>query len=148
MARGDSKNVAEYDLRSGDGAYNNSADAFAFLLVTNTFASLDANTVLNAASFTGATIGGNYAGKTALAGVTWTRAANVSKLDYTDITFAADGANPIDAKCLAILNDTSAADDCLKIVDLTTDGTTAVDTTQGFTLTVNAAGAFTITANV
>ena len=148
MARGDSKKVSEYDLKSGDGAYNNSADTFSWLLVTDTFASIDANTALNAASFTAATIGGNYAGKTALTTVTWTRAANVSTLDYDDVTFAADGANPVDAKCLVILNDTSAADDAFKIVDLTTDGTTAVDLTQGFTMTINASGSGTITTNV
>lgn len=149
MARGDSKKVSEYDLKSGDGAYNNSSDTFAYLLVTNTFASIDANTALNAASFTGATVGGNYAGKTALAGVTWTRAANVSTLDFNDISIAADGSNPTDAKCLVILNDTSAADDAFKIVDLTTDGTTAVDLTAGdFTYTVNASGSATVTTNV
>jgi len=148
MARGDSKKVSEYDLKSGDGAYNNSSDTFSWLLVTDTFASIDANTALNAASFTAATIGGNYAGKTALTTVTWTRAANVSTLDYDDVTFAADGANPVDAKCLVILNDTSAADDAFKIVDLTTDGTTAVDLTQGFTMTINASGSGTITTNV
>ena len=148
MARGDSKKVSEYDLKSGDGAYNNSSDTFAWLLVTDTYASIDEDTALNAASFTAATIGGNYAGKTALTTVTWTRAANVSTLDYDDVTFAADGANPVDAKCLVILNDTSAADDAFKIVDLTTDGTTAVDLTQGFTMTINASGSGTITTNV
>ncbi len=149
MARGDSKKVSEYDLKSGDGAYNNSSDTFAYLLVTNTYASIDANTALNAASFTGATVGGNYAGKTALTGVTWTRSANVSTLDFNDISIAANAGNPTDAKCLVILNDTSAADDAFKIVDLTTDGTTAVDLTAGdFTYTVNASGSATVTTNV
>ena len=149
MARGDSKKVSEYDLKSGDGAYNNSSDTFAYLLVTNTYASIDANTALNAASFTGATVGGNYAGKTALTGVTWTRAANVSTLDFNDISIAADGSNPTEAKCLVILNDTSAADDAFKIVDLTTDGATAVDLTAvDFTYTVNASGSATVTTNV
>jgi len=148
MARGDSKKVAEYDFQSGLGTYNNSTNTFAWLLVTNTYASLDANTVLNAASVTGATIGGNYAGKTSLASVTWSRAGAVSTLDFADITFAADASNPIDAKCLVIMNDTIAGDPLLKIVDLTTDGTTAVDLTQGFTYTVNAAGSVTVTTNV
>ena len=150
MARGDSKKVSEYDFKSGEGAYNNSSDTFAYLLVTNTYASIDANTALNAASFTGATVGGNYAGKTALTGVTWTRAANVSTLDFINgISITANGSNPTDAKCLVILNDTSAADDAFKIVDLTTDGTTAVDLTAGdFTYTVNASGSATVTTNV
>jgi hypothetical protein len=148
MARGDSKKVSEYDFKSGAGAYSNSTDTFAYLLVTNTYASIDANTALNAASFTGATVGGNYAGKTALAGVTWTRAANVSTLDFDNISITANAGNPTDAKCLVILNDTSAADDAFKIVDLTTDGTTAVDLTAGdFTYTVNASGSATVTTN-
>ena len=147
MARGDSKKVSEYDFRAGRGDYDNTADTFAWVLVTNAYASIDADTVLNLASFTQATIGGNYAGKTALANVTWSRAANVSTLDYDNVTFAADAANPTDARCLVILNDTSAADDALKIIDLTTDGTTAVDLTQGFTYTVNANGSVTVTTN-
>ena len=146
--RGDSKKVSEYDLKSGGGAYNNSSDTFAYLLVTNTYASIDEDTALNAASFTGATVGGNYAGKTALTTVTWTRAANVSTFNFDDISILADPSNPTDAKCLVILNDTSAADDAMKIVDLTTDGTTAVDLTAGdFTYTVNASGSATVTTN-
>ena len=148
MARGDSKKVSEYDLKSGDGAYNNSSDTFAYLLVTNTYASIDADTALNAASFTGATVGGNYAGKTSLANVTWTRLTNVSTFNFDDIPILSNAGNPTDAKCLVILNDTSAADDAMKIVDLTTDGSTPVDLTAGdFTYTVAVAGSATVTTN-
>lgn len=147
MARGDSKKVAEYDFRSGRGDYNNATDTFSWLLVTDTYASIDANTVLNAASFTAVTPAGEYAGKTAVTGRTWTRTAAVSTLNFDDISFAANPANPVTARCLVILNDTSANDDAVKIVDLTTDGSTAVDLTQGFTYTVNAGGSFTVTAN-
>lgn len=147
MAQGDSKLVAEYDYQSGLGTYNNSTDTFAWLLVTNTYASLDANTVLNAASVTGATVGGNYAGKTALSSVTWARSSAVTTLDAANVTFAANASNPTDACCMVIMNDTATNDPLLKIIDLTTDGSTPVDLTQGFTITFNASGLYTVTAN-
>ena len=148
MAQGTSKKFSEYDFKSGEGDYKNSTDSFIWALVTDAFASIDAdaaNPVV--ADYTPATIGGNYAGPTALAGVTWLRSAAVSTLDYNDITFAANASNPIDAKCLLVINGTSPSGDALRVTDLTTDGTTAVDLTQGFTLTVNASGAVTVTTN-
>lgn len=148
MAQGTSKKFSEYDFKSGEGDYKNSTDTFSWILITDTFASINAdvsNPVIG--NFTAATIGGNYAGKTALTGLAWTRSGAVSTLDYNDITFAANAGNPIDAKCLLVINDTSATDDGLRVTDLTTDGTTAVDLTQGFTLTVNASGAVTVTTN-
>jgi hypothetical protein len=148
MAQGDSKKFSDYDLKSGKAAYNNSTNTFSWILITDTFASVDANSVDPViGDYTAATIGGNYAGKTALTSVTWVRAAAISTLDYDNITFAANASNPIDAKCLLVINDTSATDDALRVTDLTTDGTTAVDLTQGFTLTVNASGAVTVTTN-
>lgn len=148
MAQGTAKKFSEYDFKSGEGDYKNSTDTFSWVLITDTYASIDADAVnAKLADFTAATVGGNYAGKTALTGVTWTRSGAVSTLDYDDITFAANASNPIDAKCLLIINDTSASDDALRVTDLTTDGTTAVDLTQGFTLTVNAIGAVTVTTN-
>ncbi|MGB3724304.1 MAG: hypothetical protein WA981_00920 [Glaciecola sp.] len=147
MAQGDSKVCAEYDFQAYNGRYNHSSDTFAYLLVTDAYGDIDANTALNAASFTAATIGGNYAGKTALTSVTWARSAAVSTLDAANISIAADAGNPTDAKCLVVLNDTSAADDCYEVFDLTTDGTTAVDLTNGFTFNFNAAGATTVTTN-
>ena len=149
MAQGTSKKFSDYDLKSGKAAYNNSTDTFSWILITDTFASIDADAVNPViGGFTAATIGGNYTGKTALTGSTWTRTAAVSTLDYDDITFAANASNPIDARCLLVINDTSATDDALRVTDLTTDGTTAVDLTQGFTLTVNASGAVTVTTNI
>lgn len=148
MSQGSSKKFSEYDFKSGKGDYDNSADVFSFLLITDTFASIDANAADPViGDFTPATVGGNYAGKTTIPGIAWTRSGAVSKLVYDPITFAADGANPVDALCLLMINDTSATDDALRVTDLTTDGTTPVDLTQGFTMTVNAAGAVTITTN-
>lgn len=148
MPQGDAKKFSEYDFKSGDGAYTNSTDTFSWLLITNEYASIDANAANpKVADFTAATVGGNYAGKTALTGVSWSRTGAVSTLDYDDVTFAANASNPTDAKCLLVINDTSAADDALRVTDLTTDGATAVDLTQGFTLNVNASGAVTVTTN-
>lgn len=148
MAQGDAKKFSEYDYKSGNGAYNNSSDTFAWVLITDAYGDIDADMATpNLAAFTAATVGGNYAGKTALSSVTWTRSGAISTLDYADITFAANASNPTDAKCLLVINDTSAADDGLRVTDLTTDGTTAVDLTQGFTLTVDASGAVTVETN-
>lgn len=148
MAQGDSKKFSDYDLKSGKGTYNNSTDTFSWILVTDTFASINANDADPViGDYIAASVGGNYAGKTGLTSVTWTRSGSVSTLDYDDITFAANASNPVNAKCLLVINDTSATDDALRVTDLTTDGSTAVDLTQGFTLTVNASGAVTITTN-
>ena len=148
MAQGDSKVFSEYDKKAFEGAYNNATDTFSYVLITDDYSSIDANAAApNLASFTQATIGGNYAGKTALTGTTWTRTGNVSSSTYDQITFAADAGNPTDAKCLLMINDTSATDDAWRVVDLTLDGTTAVDLTQGLTVSANAAGATTITSN-
>ena len=147
MARGDSKKVAEYDFKSGGGSYNNSSDTFSWVLVTDAFGDIDEETALNLASFTQATIGGNYAGKTALTNVSWSRTGSVSTLTYDNISFSADASNPTDAKCIVIINDTSSSDDAFKITDITTDGSTAVDLTSGFTLNVNASGSATVTTN-
>lgn len=144
-----SKKFSEYDLKSGNGAYNNSTDTFSYILITDTYASIDANAANPIiGSFTPATVGGNYTGKTAMTGVTWTRAGSVSKLIYDPITFAADPANPTDARCLLMVNDTSATDDALRVTDLTSDGTTAVDLAdKTFSFTMNASGAVTVTTN-
>lgn len=148
MAQGDAKAFAEYDKKLGEKEYDNSTDTFSWVLITDDYASIDANMVNpTLASFTQATVGGNYAGKTALTGSSWTRSGAVSTIDFDDITFAADASNPTDAKCLLIINDTDADDDAFRVTDLTTDGTTAVDLTQGFTFTFNAAGTHTLTTN-
>ena len=147
MAQGDSKICAEYDFQAYNGRYNHSTDTFAYLLVTNAYGDINANTALNAASFTPATAGGNYAGKTALTNVTWVRSGAVSTLDADNISIAADAGNPTDVKCLVILNDTSASDDCYEVFDLTEDGATAVSLVNGFTFNFNANGATTVTTN-
>lgn len=147
MAQGDTKICAEYDFQAYNGRYNHSSDAFAYLLVTNAYGDINANTALNAASFTPATVGGNYTGKTALTNVTWVRSGAVSTLDADNISVAANAGNPTDAKCLVVLNDTSAADDCYQVFDLTADGAAAVDLRNGFTFNFNSSGATAVTTN-
>ena len=83
-----------------------------------------------------------------IANTSWVQSGDTSTLDGDDFSFAADALNPTTVKCLVIFNDTSASDDILKIVDITTDGTTDVDTTQGFTYTVNADGIVETQVNV
>ena len=149
MALNDSKKISEYDYRSGLGTYNNSTDVFKWVIVTDTYASIDANAVsLGIADLTKVASAGNYVQDSTLANSAWTRSGAVSKLDYDDVTYAAHASNPITGKTWVCYNDTSANKDVYKVVDMTTDsGTTAADTTQGFNLTVNAGGSGTVTTN-
>lgn len=149
MARGDSKRASAYEHNKGLGAYNNATDSFRWSFVTDTFASIDANAAsLNISDVTLVGAGGNYTPGTLIANTSWVQSGDTSTLDGDDFSFAADALNPTTVKCLVIFNDTSASDDILKIVDITTDGTTDVDTTQGFTYTVNADGIVETQVNV
>ena len=148
MARGDSKNFVQYDRRSYLGEHNNSTDTFRRVFVTETFAATDANgAAASLSDFTQVASSGNYIANADLNNVTWLTSGNVSTLNYDDFSIAADAANPTTATCMIIYNSTSANNTVLKIIDLTTDGTTAVDMTQGYTHQVNAAGSATVTTN-
>jgi hypothetical protein len=149
MAVGDSKRTSEYDYQQGLGKYNNGADVFKWVLITESYASIDADAVsIGIGNFTKVASSGAYVQDSTLASVTWTRSGAVTTLDFDDFSFAANGANPTTAKTLAIYNDTSTGDDVYKFVDLTTDsGVTPADTTLGFTYTVSASGSGTVTTN-
>ena len=141
MAVGTSKRASAYIRGMGLGTYNNSTDVFKWCLVTNTYASIDANAAtLNMSSVTKVASAGNYVQDTTIANTSWAQSTNTNTLDGDDFSFAADGSNPTTARCLVIYNDTSASDDILKIVDLTSDGSTPADTTLGFNYTVSASG--------
>ena len=147
MALNATKKMSEYDLQSGLGAYNNNTDVFKWVQVSNTYASIDADAVVTLVSLTKVISAGNYVQDSTLANSTWSRAAAVSKLDYDDVTYAANASNPITGKTWVCYNST-VGDAIFKVVDMTTDdGTTAADTTLGFNLTVNAAGSGTVTTN-
>lgn len=150
MARGDSKNFAEYDFRSGDGEHNNSSDTFNYVFVTEQYSAVNENgSAASLSDFTQVASSGNYVANSALANSSWTRVANsnTSTLDFDDFSIAADPANPTTALSMIIYNGTSANDTVKKIIDLTTDGSTAVDMTQGYTHQFNANGSATITTN-
>ena len=147
MARGQSKKFSAYEKNSGLGAFNNSTNTFSYALITDDFASVDANAATAVlADFDQVASAGNYVACASLTGVTWTQAGASNTLSANAITFAADPANPTGARCLLIYNNTSASDQALMVVDLTADGTTAVDTTLGFTANIPS-GLTTITVN-
>jgi hypothetical protein len=150
MALNDFKKMSEYDHQSGLGTYNNNTNVFKWVLVTNTFASIDADAVnIGIATLTKVPSAGAYVQDSTLANSAWSRAANVSKLDFDDFAYAADPSNPVTAKTWVCYNDTSANKDIYKVVDMTVDsGVTAADTKLGFNYTVAAAGAGTVTTNV
>ena len=149
MALSDSKRMSEYDFQQGLGIYNNNADVFKWVIVTESFTATDANTSAIALSnFTKVASAGNYVQDTTLANSAWTRSGAVSKLDYDDFNFAANASNPVTGKMIVVYNDTDSNDDVYKLIDITADGgTTPADTTLGLNFTVNAGGAGTITTN-
>jgi len=150
MALSDSKRTSEYDLQSGLGTYNNNADVFKYVIITDSFTVIDEDAVaIGIANYTKVASAGAYVQDTTLTNSTWTRTGSVSKLDYDDFNFAANASNPITGKTIAIYNDTSASKDVFKFIDMTADGgTTAADTTLGLNFTVNAGGSGTVTSNV
>jgi len=150
MARSDSKRFSEYDLESGNGAYNNSTDVFKWVIITDSYTTTDADMASpQLSSFTQVASVGLYVANTTIANTTWTRAGAISTIDGDDYSFAADAANPTTGKAIFIYNDTSPNKDGLEIIDLTTDGgTTPADTTQGLTYTVAAGGISKVTRTV
>ncbi len=148
MAQGDSKISNEYSYQLGNARYNQSTDSFRIYFCSDTYASINEDAAtLNLSNVTQVG-GGNFPiGGVALTSVTWTRASAVSTLDYADLTtIVKDGANPATIRTAVIVNDTSAADDIYKIVDLTTDGSTPIDVVNNdFDYSVNASGSSTLT---
>lgn len=146
MAAGDSKLSQEYPLQAGKGVYNNSTDTFRIFFCSDTFAAIDATqTPFNLSDVTQVG-GGNFpiAG-IVLTSVTWTRSGAVSKLDYADLaTIIKNASNPATIRTAVIVNDTSTSDDIYKVVDLTSDGSTAIDVVANdFDYAVNAGGSLT-----
>ena len=150
MALSDSKKTSEYDHQSGLGTYNNNTDVFKWVILTDSYTVIDEDAVaIGIANYTKVASAGLYVQDSTLASSVWSRTAAVSKLDYDDFSFAADGSNPITGKTIAVYNDTSTNKDVFKFIDMTVDGgTTAADTTLGLNFTVNAGGSGTVTTNV
>ena len=146
MAAGDSKLAQEYPLQAGNGAYNNSSNTFRIFFCSDTYAAIDATqTPFNLSDVTQVG-GGNFpiAG-IVLSSVTWTRSGAVSKLDYADLaTIIKNASNPAAIRTAVIVNDSSTSDDIYKVVDLTSDGSTAIDVINNdFDYAVNASGSVT-----
>jgi hypothetical protein len=149
MARGDAKTAPSYILNSLNGDYNLTTDTIAWSLVTDQYSSINVNAAgtLTMSDLTVVASAGNYTAGTALASKSLSRSGATITIDGDDISVAADAANPITARCLAFYNDTSSNDDVLCVVDITSDGSTAVDLTNGFTDTLNALGLIQVTVN-
>jgi len=149
MALSDSKKTSEYDLDKGNGSYNNSTDVFKWVILTNSYTTIDANAAnVGISNYAKVSSAGNYVQDTTLANTTWTKSGAVSTLNGDSFNFAADGSNPTTGKTIAIYNDTSSNKDVAVFVDMTTDGgTTPADTTLGLNYTVNASGIATTTTN-
>lgn len=150
MALADSKKASEYDYQSGLGTYNNNTDVFKWVILTDSYTVIDEDAVaIGIANYTKVASAGLYVQDTTLANSAWSRTGSVSKLDYDDFSFAADGSNPITGKTIAVYNNTSTNKDVIKFIDMTVDGgTTAANTTLGLNFTVNAGGSGTVTTNV
>lgn len=149
MALNDSKKMSQYDTNAYTGIYNHTTDTFKYVFITETYSAIDENaTSIGIANFTKVASSGNYVQDADLQNVTWTRAGSVTSLNFDNVSFAGDPANPTTAKTLAIYNDTSPNKDVFKLVDMTVDnGVTPADTTLFFNWTVNAGGSGTTNTN-
>lgn len=141
MAKGDAKTPVAFYRNALTGAYDLSSDVTSWSIVTNTYASVDANAAsLNMSDLTVVATAGAYTSATTLANPTLSQSTNTVKFTGDNYSIAADPANPVTGRCIAYYDNTSATDDVLCLVDLTTDGTTAVDLTTGLNVTINANG--------
>jgi hypothetical protein len=147
MALNATKKMSEYDHQSGLGKYNNDTDVFKWVQVTESYLTIDANAIVTLASLTKVASAGAYVQDETLSSSVWNRSGAVSKLDYADVSYAANASNPTTGKTWVCYNSTNG-NDIFSVTDMTTDnGTTPADTLLGFNLTVNAAGSGTVTTN-
>lgn len=141
MARGDAKAATAFIEAALSGDYNLTSDTISWSLVTNTFASIDANSAtLDMGDVTVVASAGSYAAGTTLASAVLSKSGANVMFDGADFSIAANPSNPITARCIVYYDNTSASDDIICIADLTSDGTTAVDLTSGVNITLNANG--------
>lgn len=136
-----SKYPVAYELNAHKGKYNITTDVVKWAIVTNTYASIDANAAtLDISDFTVVASAGNYVAGTTLAnsGISAT-GANIS-IDGDNFNIAADPANPVNGCCIIYYNETAADDDIICVADITTDGTTPRDLTTGINIAIDANG--------
>lgn len=147
MAQGSLKTFDYYPFKAGKKLYNNATDTFKYAFITDAYSTVSKATVdPTLASFTEVSAGGNYSsGGNALPGNTWTIAAGVSKLDFTDISLSKAASSPTTAKTLLIINST-ATNDCYHAIQLgAADGDSIDLVNNDLTVTFNAAGTVNIT---
>tara|TARA_R110002012_G_scaffold198074_3_gene366796 strand:+ start:1526 stop:1978 length:453 start_codon:yes stop_codon:yes gene_type:complete len=147
MAQGSLKTFDYYPFKAGKKLYNNATDTFKYAFITDAYSTVSKATVdPTLASFTEVSAGGNYSsGGNALPGNTWTIAAGVSKLDFTDISLSKAASSPTTAKTLLIINST-ATNDCYHAIQLGAADGDAIDLVNNdLTVTFNAAGTVNIT---
>ena len=138
MALGDSKCITAAVKKAFEGAYNLSSDTIAWAFSSDQFSAIDENaTSLTLADITVIAAGGNYTPGTAATNVTLVQAGGDVEFDCDGLSVAADASNPSAVRSLIFYNDTSAADDVLFVVDLTSDGSTAQTMVNGFTDTID-----------
>lgn len=149
MALGDTKTFSYYAYLAGEGTYTNSTDVFKAALITDSYATVDANAANPAlTSFTEATAGGNYTAGGLTITATHSFSAGTTTLDFADFSMLKAAGNPTNAKSLLIINST-AGGDAYQVIDITSDGgTTAPNLVNNdLNVTINASGAITATVS-
>lgn len=149
MARGDLKTFSQYPYKAGLGSYNNSTDTFKLALLSDAYGDISADdATANLSAFNEVAAGGQYsAGGNALPGNTWSITGGVTKLDFTDFSMSKGQGNPVGVKTALIINSTSGSD-AYHVIDLTTDGVTAIDVQNNdLNITLNANGTVNITVS-
>lgn len=146
MAAGDNKIFRDFVLKVNEGQYAE-ADTWSLAFVSDTFASVSADTVDPQLSTVTVTSGGNVSASYNLANFAITRSTNTVTFDADDITsITKSGTNPSDVRCAVVYNNTSTNDDLVCIFDLTSDGSTALDLANNdLAFTFGASGIITAT---
>lgn len=152
MARGDTKISVNYIRKCQAGDYS-PARSYKYLLTSATFSSINANSVTGISGLTGVLASaGAYENGGNVAAPTLTASTNTITFDTHDVEIPADPANPSTARTLIIYADSPvngsqvASTDVVAIVDLTTDGSTAINLTNGVNA-LSTSGIYTVVVN-
>lgn len=144
MAIGDLKVMEMFSQHIGDGTHDLDTDTIKLMLVSDTYATVDAtdatplSTDYTEVSGTGYTAGGNDIT------ATFVRAAKVATFDGANQSWPQDAAGPTDIRTGLVVNSSNNTIICA--IDCTSDGSTPLDnTTTTLTFNWHANGIFTVT---
>lgn len=116
-------------------------DVYGYYLVSDTYATIDANTLGALAELAIVPDGGNYVGGTTVANTSAGQVGNELSLRGDGVAIAKHASNPTTARCFVLVNKT-VGNVPVVVHDLTADGLTPVDLTAGATSIATDGGAY------